>query len=373
MQTTPLSVVGNRIRIGEALPFNVRDADHTLLLARGQPVRDASHLQALLERGALVDIAELQTARERLDQVPRDELPQRWSSCLNRVSRTLQNAGGEDFRGALDDAVAPVMALVERDPDLAIFQILRQQASDSTAYAVRRSVNTGITAFLVAQRLGWDAGAAQKAFKVALTANVSMLDLQGRLATQRTPPTASQRAELQRHPLRSAELLSLAGIADRDWLQAVERHHEVEDGSGYPRGCTDVGDLATLARRADIYTAKLSARSHREAMSADLAGRQMFMADPGHPMTAALVKEFGVYPPGCFVRLASGAVGIVVERGPTVTTPVVVTLTGEDQRPLPVPRRVDTALPAHRVVAVVGERGINLEVTADRLLELALR
>ena len=31
---------------------------------------------------------------------------------------------------------------------------------------------------------------------------------------------------------------------------------------------------------------------------ADLAGRQMFMQDPGHLMTAALVKEFGICPSG---------------------------------------------------------------------------
>ena len=27
-----------------------------------------------------------------------------------------------------------------------------------------------------------------------------------------------------------------AVVADRDWLHAVERHHEQEDGSGYPTG-----------------------------------------------------------------------------------------------------------------------------------------
>ena len=38
----------------------------------------------------------------------------------------------------------------------------------------------------------------------------------------------------------------------------------------------------------------------------------MFMQDPGHPMTAALVKEFGIYPPGCYVRLVSGENGVAL-------------------------------------------------------------
>jgi hypothetical protein len=90
-------------------------------------------------------------------------------------------------------------------------------------------------------------------------------------------------------------------------------------------------------------------------------------------MTAALVKEFGVYPPGCCVRLASGATGIVVARGESVTTPVVACLTGADGVALPQPERRDTAQPQHRVVAVIGERSINVRVTADKLLALAGR
>jgi len=336
-------------------------------------VGSLEQLLALFDRGALVDLAELQTARERLDQVPREELPQRWSNCMDEVSQTLQQARREGFRDALEDAAAPVVALIERDPDLAIFQVLRQSGGERNAYGVQRSINAAITAYLVAQRLGWDATESEKALKVALTMNISMLELQGVLAGQRSAPTAGQRAALQQHPLRSAEMLSLAGIVDGDWLQAVARHHEMEDGSGYPSGCTDVGDLASLARRADVYTAKLSARSHREAMSADLAGRQMFMQDPGHPMTAALVKEFGIYPPGCYVRLASGALGVVVERGMTVTTPIVACLTDGDSVALPLPRRVDTAQRQHAVVSIVGERSVNVRVTAEKLLELTLR
>ena len=83
------------------------------------------------------------------------------------------------------------------------------------------------------------------------------------------------------------------------------------------------------ARRADLYTAKLASRERRAALTADDAGRQMFSQDPGNSMTAALMKVFGAYPPGCYVRLASGAIGVVVERGPTVTTPIVACITIE--------------------------------------------
>ncbi|MCY7305010.1 MAG: hypothetical protein LH632_02465 [Rhodoferax sp.] len=72
------------------------------------------------------------------------------------------------------------------------------------------------------------------------------------------------------------------------------------------------------AARADIYTSKPARRSSRDALAADQAGRQMFMQDCSNPITATLVKEFGIYAPGCMVRLVSGELALVVGRGPTI-------------------------------------------------------
>lgn len=368
MPLVPLASIAHRIRLGHPLDLEIRDPDGTLLLARGQRVPGQAQLQALLERGAGVDPSQLLTPLQALQQLPRHLLPAQWGRCLGRVAQALQQAPHPRFESALDEAAQPVLALIERDPDLAIFQVLRQDACADVAYGVRRSLHSGIAAWLVAQRLGWAPADAERAFKVALTMNVSMLALQGELATQPHPPSPAQREALRAHPRCSSELLAAGGVRDADWLHGVERHHEVEDGSGYPRGCTDVGELASLARRVDVYTAKLASRAARDALAADRAGRQMFMQDPGHPMTAALVKEFGIYPPGCCVRLASGATGIVVERGPLVTTPVVALLTRPDGTPLPLPERADTAQREHAIVAVLGQRSVDPRITAEKLL-----
>lgn len=324
MQCSPLTHVQQHLRVGAPLPFNIRDHDRTLLLARGQRVHTADQLQALLDRGALVDIDELLSPTDRIRRASATELPGLWNDCLGQVNDTLRNAHDERFRDALETASTPVLALVARDPDLAIFQVLRQPGNQHLAYGLSHSTHAAITACLVALRLGWSAADAQRAFKAALTMNISMLELQGQLAVQTTLPTDEQRAAIHAHPHFSRTMLEMAGVTDADWLTAVADHHEVPDGSGYPLGRQTVGELAALVRRADIYSAKLSPRAGRHAMAADRAGRQMFMQEPGQPMVAALVKEFGVYPPGCFVRLASGETGMVVRRGASVLAPVVV-------------------------------------------------
>ncbi|HLL12911.1 MAG TPA: HD domain-containing phosphohydrolase [Rubrivivax sp.] len=373
MQLAQLSSVKHRVHLGAPLPFNVRDADKTLLLARGQRIQSDEQLEALFSRGALVDLAELQTAREEISKAPRGQLPRLWQRCLLQVSQTLLNPSpGQSLVNALEEAAQPLQTLIERDADLAIFQVLRQGGNADLAYGAQRSLQTAITALLVAQRLAWDDAQCERAFKVALTMNISMLALQGELARQTKAPSAAQRDELRSHPMRSVQILQLAGVKDVEWLEAVLRHHENEDGSGYPSGCSNVSQLASLARRADTYTSKLASRSTRDALAADLAGRQMFMQDPGHPMTAALVKEFGIYPPGCYVRLASGELGIVVQRGSSITAPVVACLTTARGQSLSEPQRRDTSLPADAVVAVVGEGSIRKPLPLDRLAALVI-
>lgn len=368
MHLAPLTAVRHLVRLGVPLAFNVRDGDGALLLARGHRFDDAAQLQALLDRGAQVDMAELQTARDAAMKAPRTVLPHLWNKAFERIGQTLAQSGSPSFRGALDEACEPALALVERDPDLAIFQIVAQQDHAGIAYGARRSLHAAITASLVAQRLAWQAVEVERAFKAALTMNLSMLELQGALAHQARPPSPAQRNELRSHPMRSVQMLAKAGITDAAWLEAVLHHHELEDGSGYPSGRRDASELASLLRRADVYTSKLAARDTRDAMAADAAGRAMFMQDPGHPMTHALVKEFGIYPPGSLVRLVSGELAVVVERGPSVTAPVVACLTDARGRSLPAPERRATTDKAHAVAALVPARGVR--VSAEQLAGL---
>ena len=372
MQFSQLATVKHRVTVGQPLPFNVRNADHTLLLARGQVVDTFDQMEALFTRGALVDIAELRSPQEQIKDAPPEMLPKLWAQCMDRVGQALQNCTHEGFGKALEESTGPVQALIERDSDLAIFQVLRQDGNAHTQYGVTHSIHAAITSFLVAQRLGWDQASVQKVFKVALTMNLSMLELQGQLATQTTPVTPQQREAIHSHPQRSVEMLQLSGINDKDWLDAVAHHHVAPDGTGYPAGQREVGDLAALVRRADIYTAKLSPRTSRDAMAADRAGRAMFMYDPGNSMTAALVKEFGVYPPGCFVKLVSGETAVVVKRGSSVVTPLVAALTTPSGAALVDPLPRDTSKRECAIAGVVGEKSVTVKLAPEKLMKLAL-
>jgi len=162
-------------------------------------------------------------------------------------------------------------------------------------------------------------------------------------------------------------MLAAAGVDDPLWLAAVEQHHERVDGSGYPNGLTDVAEFAQALQVVDVFTAKLAARSSRSPLPPDVAAREIFTASAGHPLVAALVKEFGIYPPGCFVRLASGETAIVIQRGASVTTPVVACLTRPNGQPVMRPQRRQTGGRESAVVSIVASADVMVRVPWETL------
>jgi hypothetical protein len=151
------------------------------------------------------------------------------------------------------------------------------------------------------------------------------------------------------------------------WLAAVEQHHELTDGTGYPARRTDVVELAQALHYVDVFTAKLSARSSRVALAPNVAAREIFTGSAGHPLAAALIKEFGIYPPGCFVRLFSGETAIVIHRGESVNTPIVACMTNRNGDPLPQHLKRDTAQKESAIVALVPDSDVLVRVPLETL------
>jgi hypothetical protein len=374
MSFVALSSVKHRVLIRQPLPFGVLAADGQLLLSKGYLIESDEQLATLCSRGSLVMLEEVEAdatagAMAKADRaIPRTaDRAAAWSNSTRRVGKVLASTTDPAFQDALDEASTPMLDLIARDPDFAILQALQEERGVKVQYALRHAMRTAIVARLVATRLGWDVAATVSVFKAALTMNVSMMELQGELAASRVPPTAEQRRVIFEHPARSRALLEAGGVRDEDWLRAVEQHHERPDGCGYPRGRSDVDEKARLVRLADLYCAKLGSRAARQGITPDRVGRELFVRDSANPMTHALIKEFGLYPPGSFVRMASGETGVVVKRGPTMLTPLVAALTWPSGEPRVKPQRRDTAQAAFKVLQSVVAEEVRVGVSLEHL------
>lgn len=372
MRFCSLSSVKNRIVLGEPLQFSVRDASRLLLLARGQVIANESQLEELFQRGALVEIDELAQAVQpgrrpsRAQRLAR--LPAEWARSAQDLRLAL-NAPAEQMAGALDSTTDLLLDLIDCAPELALAQVVRQPDSDAH-YGVQHSIHAATACRAAAQYLGWSADEQRRAFQAALTMNVAMIDLQARLASQVSPLTANQRDTINEHPIRGAEMLMQAGVSDELWLDAVRSHHEVSDGSGYPTGRSDVSELAEMLRFADVYTARLSARANRPAMSAQQAGRELHQIADASPLATALIKAFGIFPPGSMVRLASGELGVVVRNGEKAHQPLVSALTNTAGEPRMNPLTRDTSREDYTIIALISAQAMPMRLSEERIASL---
>jgi hypothetical protein len=206
--------------------------------------------------------------------------------------------------------------------------------------------------------------------KAALTMNIATLELQGRLAVQGVPPTQSQQAQIKAHPERGVELLRAAGVDDEEWLRIVAEHHERLGGGGYPARIVEPAVEAQLLRHVDVFMAKISPRTIRMPMPTQGAARQLFQEDNGGPLSAAIVKEVGIYPPGELVTLKSGEHAVVVRRTANAKSPMAASIT--DRSGMPVVNTVvrDTARAEFAIVGTATDKGLVQRLPPERLYGL---
>ena len=341
-----LGAVLNRVVVGEPLPLDIYDKEQVLLLANGNVVESARQLQLLVERGGLVLLKEVTDPFQVVLHAPRAQLPEVWSSVRQRVTQLLSSVDEPQLENRMQAALPLVQTLIERDPDLAIFQIIRQSKAERGAYGSLQAMQTSALAMMLANRLGWMGGMIDLAAKCALTMNLSILESMSPVFLQ---------SDQRNHPTRSREILQNAGITDPDWLEAVEQHHERPDGSGYPRGITEVNEASQLVQCVEVFVEGLGRAAGHSAVTATGLLRQMYLEAPKSTFVAALIKELGIYPPGSIVRLDNGEIGMVVQRGVTTTAPLVAVLDPDWSVP-PEPRIRDTASANYAVIGVLPPR-----------------
>lgn len=342
MRLCRLAKVQHQVRVGQALPFGIRDSGGRLLVGRGFALDDPAQLEAWLEGGACVDLDELQGPRAEILKAPLARLPALWRGFSERLTVLLYAPPSASWLEQLKEQSRTLLALVDRAPDLAIFLVVRGGPAGGH-YGVLHTVHAAVCAALVGTRLGWDEGRVLSLVRAALTMNLPIVELQGRLATRVQAPGPGERQTIHQHPEKAVAMLVAAGVGDPAWLTAVLQHHEAPGGTGYPQGLQRVDELAEALRVCDVYTAKFGARATRQAMAGNHAARSIFKGFPQSPVTAAVVKEFGLYPPGSLVQLQTGELAVVVRRGLAANTPLVDVLTARDGHPLPQPQRRDTS------------------------------
>ena len=291
MSSNLVTVNIDAIKIGQPLPFALKGSDGTLLAQKGFVIQSKAELQEMLGRGftlyvdladseafhrayvsklhslvreekSLGQIAGTQISRDDLDATRIDlaEGPPDWLDLQTQTNNILRDSNSPLFLKRLDRLQAQLRQHAQRNADGALFALFHLSASELHLYSATHAMLVSVMCGLATREvLNWPPAMEQTLCRAALTMNISMPDLQDRLAQQLEPPNPDQRLQIEHHATRSVELLERVGVTDQAWLEAVRGHHTVPAGALASK--TEGQRMARVIPRADMFAARLAPRA----------------------------------------------------------------------------------------------------------------
>lgn len=141
-----------------------------------------------------------------------------------------------------------------------------------SSYTYQHSTNVAKYARATAFELGFEKRDVAILNRAALLHDIGKLGVSSRILDKAGPMTDEERAEMQRHPLYTWEILQRVG-AFKGFARTAALHHEKLDGTGYPWGvkAEDLDVPSRILCVADIYEALTAHRPYRAGLTRDAA------------------------------------------------------------------------------------------------------
>jgi HD-GYP domain-containing protein (c-di-GMP phosphodiesterase class II) len=405
MAVVPISA--SAIRLNQPVPFALRDAAGMMLVPRGGVVPSESIRKQLAERGVFIDVSDanafkkalagkvesmvrdnarlgrIATAEAEVDPdgvVEKFAVPENarrvdanltWDGLVIRMAAALREPAKDGFIERIELIDEGLLSLLAQGADSSLLSLIYSAMTDSQKYSVRHSLLVASIVELASRHLqAWPKEWKTSLRRAALTMNIAMTNLQDQLALQDTATSHLQREQIGNHAARGSVQLAELGVVDKLWLQAVAHHHSSPPGP--LQGMEPGMQIARLIKRADVFSARLSPRRTRKAMTATAAAKSAYLDENQQPdeAGAAIIKAVGIYPPGSFVRLASEEVAIVLKRGLRASIPVVACVVGVNGIPLSKPVVRDTRHKAYAITESAAAHEVKVRLSVENLLEL---
>ena len=131
-------------------------------------------------------------------------------------------------------------------------------------YTYRHSLMVfALTTFLLNNSFG-DLAHDRQVLLVGPTHDLGKWAVSKKVLMKKTPLTRSERELLEFHPIAGCALLSYyLGDHQHPAVQVALNHHERRDGTGYPRGLSELEPVVEMVATCDVYDALISSRPYR--------------------------------------------------------------------------------------------------------------
>jgi putative nucleotidyltransferase with HDIG domain len=230
-------------------------------------------------------------------------------NLLLRPKETLEEMGG---------MVDQMVSVFLDNPEVTL-QVLSDKSGGEERYY--HGLNVSVLCLMLAKVLGLESAQARLLGTGALLHDIGLSEIPDRVLkkppSEQTKPERELRALHVEYGVTQGQRLGLPPAV----LAIIGQHHELADGSGYPKGLKqeEISPLARIVSLVNFYdnlcnpVEVASALTPHEALSFMFAQRR---AKFDAKVLQALVHSLGVYPPGSVVKLSNDAIAMVVSVNP---------------------------------------------------------
>ncbi len=184
-------------------------------------------------------------------------------------------------------------------------------------YTAEHSLNVCILAIAFGRYLNFEEDELRKLGLCGLLHDIGKMKIPAEILDKPGDLTEDELRIMQDHTVAGHKLLSEEEGVLPLAVDVVLNHHERPDGSGYPRGLSgnEISEYAKIIAVVDAYDAMTSDRCYSRAKS-PVDAQKILYENRGKQFDEDCALQFmqaiGPYPPGTWVELHNGMVGIVL-------------------------------------------------------------
>jgi putative nucleotidyltransferase with HDIG domain len=232
--------------------------------------------------------------------------------AIRDIDRNLFSQPAETMRVA-GKLIGKITDSILAAPELAI-NLMGDKLGGEEIYV--HSLNVTMLSMMIARDIKLPHEVASMLGMGALLHDVGTKNIPDRVLNKLDPYNRAEQALVETHCHGGFEIGQKLGLA-APALAIIRDHHELFDGSGYPRHLQGeaINVLSRIVSIANYYDELCNPRNPAEALTPHEALSLMFAKmrsrfDP--KLLQVFIRCLGVYPPGTIVQLPNGVVGMVV-------------------------------------------------------------
>jgi HD-GYP domain-containing protein (c-di-GMP phosphodiesterase class II) len=272
---------------------------------------DIEQVQRELWERKQEEIEKLKIHRRKITRTEKD-----FQSAMVQVRSVMEKLSSRPLNAIVEaeELVGNMVESLLKEEHIVLHLMSETKENENIYY---HSLNVSVLAMLLGRMKNLKSDEIKTIGMGALFHDMGKLKIPPQILRKKTPLTSAEQNFLDLHPKYGLDIINLVDTFPEAGKAIISQHHELLDGSGYPKGLTgdDIDRYAQLVSVVNRYDNLCHPVDMSKARVPSTALSWLYKTSANKYNQGdlkLLVKTLGIYPPGSVVRLSNDQIGMVL-------------------------------------------------------------